>query len=108
MKNKKAQLERLVLILMSFIIGIMVAISFVIIILPTVLESFEMVNADKTCIHSQKVNYCEERNMELSSKVITPTGLFGGPPYNHEICKSKYGELLIEHNKLDWKRCKLK
>jgi len=87
------------------VVGIIGLMMFVIIV-PEVKEQIIIDKLDKTCYQLEKAIYCQSIGMELGSIVITPSGLFGGTPYNKEACVSENSEKIIELKDLNWKKCK--
>ena len=57
------------------------------------------------CYKIRMVEWCNEKNMEYSTKIITPTGLFGGTPYDKPICKNNKREIIIQHKEVNKEKC---
>ena len=77
-------------------------------VMPEITKELIIPGLDKTCYQSEKNIYCESMGMELDSIVVTPGGIFGGSPYNKEVCKSENSEKTINLKDLNWERCKRK
>ncbi len=87
------------------VVGSVVLLFFALIV-PEVKEQMTIESLDETCFKLEKIKYCDSIGMEFGSIVVTPSGIFGGSPYNKEACVTKNSEKIIEFNDLNWKKCK--
>lgn len=106
MKDKKGQFEYI--LWLPVVIVILVVWGVLSIAIPDIRTAMILSKIDQGCIKLEKISFCDSMGMELGSTVITPSGLFGGPPYNKEVCVSRNNERLIHMlHDLDYKKCLL-
>ena len=93
-------------------IGFMVVLIIVLFVIPPVIrdvmETHDLMLAENDnpfCVDNKEREYCNKYGMELSYKIITPSGLFGGSPYEQEMCIGKLGEKLIKYKEIDFSDC---
>ena len=69
-------------------------------------ERMKYIGLDEVCFQREKARYCNAMGMELGSVIITPSGLFGGSPYNKDACVLGNSQMIIDIDDLDVKRCR--